>query len=109
MFKKSVLLIDIDPQGNSCSSLNIDKNTDKSIYEVLLEKIDINDAIFPTSIKNLSIVPVNQNLAGAQIEMVDMIAREFRLKNGKVADVRSKLANAGSESAGKTKCLTKSL
>ncbi len=79
---KKVLLVDIDPQGNACSGLGIDKeNTDKSIYEVIIFKEDINPVIKETQFKNLSVVPVNVNLAGAQIELVETDDRETRLKN----------------------------
>lgn len=77
---KKILLIDIDAQGNSCSGFGINKETiDKSIYEVLVEKIDIREAIKPIS-DSLHILPVNLNLSGAQVEILEMEEREKLLK-----------------------------
>ena len=78
---KKVLTIDIDPQGNTTSGLGIDKNElDCSIYDVLINGVDVREAIIYTKIKNLDIIPSNVQLAGAEIEMVPMIARETILK-----------------------------
>jgi len=77
---KKILLIDIDAQGNSCSGFGINKEIiDKSIYEVLVEKIDIREAIKPIS-DSLHILPVNLNLSGAQVEILEMEEREKLLK-----------------------------
>ena len=77
---KKVLLIDADPQGNATSGLGVNKNTDKSIYDVLINDINIDEAIQKTEIKNLSVCPSNINLAGAEVELVSMLSREQRLK-----------------------------
>ena len=77
---KKVLLIDEDPQGNATSGLGIDKNTDKSIYDVIINDVDINEAIVQSPIKNLWVCPSNINLAGAEVELVSMMSRETRLK-----------------------------
>ncbi len=78
---KKVLTVDIDAQGNTCSGFGIDKqNEDNSIYEVLLEGLPITDVIKPTIYDNLFIVPVNINLAGAGVELIDLKDRETRLK-----------------------------
>ncbi len=78
---KRVLTIDIDPQGNTTSGLGIDKNKiGCSIYDVLINGIDVKQAILSTKIDNLDIIPSNIQLAGAEIEMVPMIARETILK-----------------------------
>lgn len=78
---KKILVIDIDAQGNTCSGLGINKqNENKSIYEVLTKRISIKEAIYPTSIPNLGIVPVNLHLAGAQIEIFNEKNRESLLK-----------------------------
>ena len=77
---KKVLLIDADPQGNATSGLGIDKNTEKSVYDVLINDVDIDEAIVESSIKNLSVCPSNINLAGAEVELVPMMSREMRLK-----------------------------
>ena len=79
--KRKVLLIDIDPQGNATSGLGIDKEKiEKSIYDVLINNIPIADTIKSTPIKNLSLCPSNIELAGAEVELVNMISRETRLK-----------------------------
>ncbi len=77
---KKVLLIDSDPQGNATSGLGIDKNCEKSIYDVIINDVEINEAIIQSSIKNLLVCPSNINLAGAEVELVSMMSRETRLK-----------------------------
>ncbi len=77
---KKVLLIDSDPQGNATSGLGIDKNTEKSIYDVIINDVEINEAIIKSPIKNLFVCPSNINLAGAEVELVPMMAREQKLK-----------------------------
>ena len=77
---KRVLLVDMDAQGNSCSGLGISKeNEDKSVYEILIENLDIQKAVKEVDL-NFHLIPVNVNLAGAQIEILEMEDREFRLK-----------------------------
>lgn len=78
---KKVLLIDIDPQGNATSGLGVLADKDKSIYNVLVDDLDMVSTIKPTMIKNLKVCPANINLAGAEIELVSMVSRETRLKN----------------------------
>lgn len=77
---KKVLLIDEDPQGNATSGLGIDKNTEKSIYDVIINDIDIEEAIVQSPVKNLFVCPSNINLAGAEVELVPMMSRELKLK-----------------------------
>lgn len=78
---KKVLSIDIDPQGNSTSGFGIDKNNiEYSIYDVLIEDVDINKAILSTEIKNLDLLPANIQLAGAEIELTNTKYREKTLK-----------------------------
>jgi chromosome partitioning protein len=77
-----VLLIDLDPQGNASSGLGIDRGSiDVSIYDVLLKESALEDAIEPTSVLNLFVVPATIDLAGAEIELVSMFSRETRLKS----------------------------
>lgn len=77
---KKVLLVDMDAQGNTCSGLGISKETEeKSVYEILIESLDIQKTIKEIE-PNFHLVPVNVNLAGAQIEILEMEDREFRLK-----------------------------
>ena len=78
---KKVLLIDIDPQGNATSGLGVLADKVKSIYNVLVDDLDMASTIKPTMIKNLKVCPANINLAGAEIELVSMVSRETRLKN----------------------------
>ena len=78
---KKTLLVDLDPQGNATSGLGINKNMlDFSVYDVLINKKNISDIILHTDYKNLDIVPSNVNLAGAEIEIVEINKREFLLK-----------------------------
>lgn len=78
---KRVLAVDIDPQGNTTSGFGIDKtNQELSIYDVLINNVDIKDVIIPTQIDNLDILASHIQLAGAEIEMVPMLSRETILK-----------------------------
>ncbi len=77
---KRVLLIDADPQGNATSGIGIEKKTEKSIYDVIIEETKVEDVVLDTQIKNLRICPSNINLAGAEVELVSMMSREYRLK-----------------------------
>lgn len=78
---KKVLLIDIDPQGNATSGLGVEAHESKSVYNVLVEELDIRETIEHTMIKKLDVCPANINLAGAEVELVSMMSRETRLKN----------------------------
>ena len=86
---KKVLLIDTDPQGNATSGLGIEKNFENSVYDVIIGDIKVEDAILETEIKNLKVCPSNINLAGAEVELVSMISREYRLKE-KLEEVKEK-------------------
>jgi len=78
---KKTLLIDLDPQANATSGLGINKREIKqSIYNVLHEHIGLEDAIKPTAIDLLSIAPSNINLTGAEVELVNLMGREYRLR-----------------------------
>ena len=78
---KRVLLVDIDPQGNATSGVGLDKRTvSVSTYELLSGQAEPQNAVVHTDFKNLDLLPSNINLAGAEIEMVDMSRRESRLK-----------------------------
>jgi chromosome partitioning protein len=77
-----VLLIDLDPQGNATSGVGIDRGTiDRSIYDVLLKDVALEDAIEPSAVRDLYVVPATIDLAGAEIELVPVFSREHRLKN----------------------------
>jgi len=79
---KKILIIDIDPQGNTTSGMGINKKGLKyTMYDVLIDDdVKPQDAIMHTSIKNLDIIPASVQLAGAEIELVQLEAREKRLK-----------------------------
>jgi chromosome partitioning protein len=79
--QKKILLVDLDPQANATSGLGINKhNIEKSSYHVLLEEMAIAEVMLPTPIANLSLVPSNLDLTGAEIELVGTLGREYRLK-----------------------------
>jgi len=81
VMEKKILIIDIDPQANASSGLGLDiANIDKTIYDVLLEKIPYKEAIQKTFLEYLDILPASQDLVGAEIEMVNMMSRETRLR-----------------------------
>lgn len=77
-----VLLIDIDPQANTSAGVGIDtKRSDHTIYEVLVNNIEVNTTILQTEMPYLSLLPSHINLVGAEIEMVGIKHRELILKN----------------------------
>ncbi|MCI9178381.1 MAG: ParA family protein [Clostridia bacterium] len=78
---KKVLLIDADPQGNATSGIGSEKDVELSVYDLIIsDEIEPQQTIQKTEIKNLSICPSNINLAGAEVELVSMISREYRMK-----------------------------
>ncbi len=78
---KKVLLMDLDPQANATSGLGINKhNIKKSTYHVLLEEMGVKEILQPTAVSNLSLAPSNLDLTGAEVELVGMLGREYRLK-----------------------------
>ncbi|WP_308636981.1 ParA family protein [Paenibacillus silvisoli] len=78
---KKVLLVDIDPQGNTTSGIGINKaDVAHCIYDVLINDVHPNDATCSTNIEGLNIIPATIQLAGAEIELVPTISREQRLK-----------------------------
>ncbi|MBQ7371765.1 MAG: ParA family protein [Lachnospiraceae bacterium] len=79
---KKVLIIDIDPQGNTTSGFGVDKNdVENTLYELLLNEAEIENTIIKDIIENVDIIPSNVNLSGAEIELVDMDGKEYILKN----------------------------
>jgi chromosome partitioning protein len=84
-----VLLIDSDPQGNATTGLGIAKGEDRlTLYHVLLAAADIVSAIVPTEFEGLDILPADRNLVAANIELVELESREFRLRE-KLEQVRA--------------------
>lgn len=79
---KRVLVLDMDPQGNTTSGYGIDKNTiENTIYEVIIDELDISDAIIKTDFENVYLVAAASELAGAEIELANEKDREYKLKN----------------------------
>lgn len=80
-FKKKVLLLDIDPQGNATSGVGIEKTLVKQcIYDVLIDDVELVDVIKPTTAEGMYSVPATIALAGAEIELVSARSREKRLE-----------------------------
>ena len=78
---KKVLTIDIDPQGNTSSGLGIDKNNlTKTVYDLLLGECRLSEVLHKTEVPNLSVIPANVELAGAEIELINENGREYTLK-----------------------------
>ncbi|HMB01359.1 MAG TPA: AAA family ATPase [Spirochaetota bacterium] len=87
--KQKVLLVDFDPQANTCSGLNITPDQGNGIYEMIINKAPVTNIIKKTLYQNIDILPSDQELAGAQVELVNTIARENKL-NESLEPVREK-------------------
>ncbi|MDI6871656.1 MAG: AAA family ATPase [Bacillota bacterium] len=86
--RKKVLLVDVDPQGNATSGVGVDKaKLSGSVYDVLLGERPLAEVVVATEIPRLEVAPATIDLAGAEIELVAMMSREFRLRNA-LAEVR---------------------
>lgn len=78
---KRVLTIDIDPQGNTSSGLGVNKNDlENTIYELIIGECDLEDCLIENIYENLSIIPSNVNLAGAEIELIGVSEKEYILR-----------------------------
>lgn len=78
---KRVLLVDIDPQGNTTSGVGVNKaDVENCIYDVLINEVNPQETILETQNEGLHIIPATIQLAGAEIELVSMISRELKLK-----------------------------
>ena len=78
--EKRVLLIDFDPQGNATSGFGIEKDPDRpTSYEMLLGLKRLDEALLNTEVPYLQVIPADNRLAGAEIELVDQPSREYRL------------------------------
>ncbi|MBV1817274.1 AAA family ATPase [Anaerosalibacter bizertensis] len=78
---KKVLIVDVDPQGNTTSGLGLNKrNLNTSTYDLLINETPIKESIVKTSAENVFLVPSNVELAGAEVELVKLENRELRLK-----------------------------
>lgn len=86
--KQGVLMVDIDPQGNCTSGFGIEKqNLEVSSYEILIDQEPAKNAIIKTKFKNVDLLPASMDLAGAELELVDIPERQTRLKKA-LADVK---------------------
>ena len=79
--KKKVLLVDADPQGNATSGLGLKKDCEFSTYDVLINDVEVSNTIQKVNIKNLDVCPANMSLAGAEVELVSAVGREYRFKD----------------------------
>jgi chromosome partitioning protein len=81
--EKRTLIVDLDPQGNASSCLGIDKEsfTQANIYHALIGDDKTENCIYPTELPSLEVCPSNNDLVGAELELVQMLARESKLKN----------------------------
>ena len=78
---KKVLVIDMDPQGNTTSGLGVDKNNlENTVYELILGECSVHECIIRDVIDNVSVIPSNVNLAAAEIELIGVDKKEFILK-----------------------------
>ncbi len=77
--EKKILVIDIDPQGNSSSGLSF-QNTQPSIYDLLISQVKFSDTIVKDVIPYLDLIPATIDLVGAEVELLEMEKREFVLK-----------------------------
>ncbi len=79
---KKVLTIDVDPQGNTSSGLGVNKNeTENTVYELIIGECTLEECLQKNVLENLSVLPANVNLAGAEIELIGIEEKEFILKN----------------------------
>ena len=79
---KKILVLDLDPQGNTTSGYGIDKQSvERTIYDVIIEGVDINETILNTEFENIDIVASDTDLAGCEIELTSRDSREYILKN----------------------------
>lgn len=79
--KKTVLVVDADPQANASSGLGVDlKEVDCSLYECLIDRADVHGAIYTTDIEGLDIIPSHIDLVGAEIEMLNKEKREYMMR-----------------------------
>ena len=90
VLEKKVLIIDADPQANTTSGLNFSPDDDqkRTLYEVMIGRLDIRDALIQTEIANLHMIPSHINLVGAEIEMLESENRESVMKNA-IAPIRN--------------------
>lgn len=87
--KQKVLMVDIDPQGNCTSGFGIEKQTLKqSSYDILIDQEIASNTVIRTKYKNVDLIPASMDLAGAELELVEMANRQNRLKNA-LSEIRN--------------------
>ena len=80
--RKKVLVIDMDPQGNTTSGFGVEKNElENTVYELILGECSVEECLIKNVVKNVSIIPSNVNLAAAEIELIGVDKKEYILKN----------------------------
>jgi chromosome partitioning protein len=79
---KRVLIVDLDPQGNASTGLGVERGDRRTgAYEMLIDQVPIAEATRPTNVPNMWIVPTSSDLSGAEIELIDLERREYRLRD----------------------------
>ena len=90
ILERKVLIIDADPQANASSGVGIPSDElEASIYDVLVNGLDVNEVIYETETPNLHIIPSSINLVGAEVELINRFRREDVMKNSIVEPLRS--------------------
>jgi chromosome partitioning protein len=74
-----VLVVDLDPQGNATSAFGIDRSRDRSVYDAVIDQIDLRELEIPTAVDNVTLIPSSIALAGAEVELTPLEQRERRL------------------------------
>ena len=77
---KKVLLVDADPQGNATSGVGASKSNEKSTYDIIISQEEVKNVVQKCSVENLDVCASNINLAGAEVQLVSQLSREFKLK-----------------------------
>ncbi|WP_020569087.1 ParA family protein [Neolewinella persica] len=89
ILERKVLLVDADPQGNASSGVGIPSDDlEETIYDVLVNDLDVNEVIFETETPNLHLIPAGINLAGAEVELINRFRREDVMKTTIIDKVR---------------------
>lgn len=89
ILERKVLLVDADPQGNASSGVGIPSDDlEETIYNVLVDDLDVNEVIFETETPNLHLIPAGINLAGAEVELINRFRREDVMKTTIIEKVR---------------------